>query len=111
MKRLYIACLLAVASLNAHAVGRLADVSVIDRDTGAAIATHYYKEEYWITGKPGAHYAIAIRNRLGGRILAVTAVDGVNVITGDTAWSSLNNLRPSFRRLDRDGGSDGTHVG
>ena len=85
MKRLCIAALLAGTSLNAHALGRLADVSIIDRETGAAIPTHYYKGEYWIVGKPGAQYGIAIHNRSGERVLAVTAVDGVNVISGDTA--------------------------
>ena len=85
MKRLCIAALLAGTSLNAHALGRLADVSIVDRETGAAIPTHYYKGEYWIAGRPGAHYGIAIHNRSGERVLAVTAVDGVNVISGDTA--------------------------
>ncbi len=85
MKRLYLAALIAAASPHAHALGRLADVSIIDRDTGSVIATHYYKGEYWIAGRPGARYAIAIRNHLGERVLAVTAVDGVNVISGDTA--------------------------
>jgi hypothetical protein len=85
VKRLCIAALLAGTSLNAHALGRLADVSIIDRETGAAIPTHYYKGEYWIVGTPGAQYGIAIHNRSGERVLAVTAVDGVNVISGDTA--------------------------
>jgi hypothetical protein len=85
VKRLCIAALLAGTSLNAHAFGRLADVSIIDRETGAAIPTHYYKGEYWIVGRPGAQYGIAIHNRSGERVLAVTAVDGVNVISGDTA--------------------------
>jgi hypothetical protein len=85
VKSLCIAALLAATSLNAHALGRLADVSIIDRETGAVIATHYYKGEYWIAGRPGARYAIAIRNRSAERVLAVTAVDGVNVISGDTA--------------------------
>ena len=88
MKRLCIAALLAGTSLHAHALGRLADVSIIDRETGAVIPTHYYKGEYWIAGRPGAPYAIAIHNRSGERVLAVTAVDGVNVISGDTAsWA------------------------
>ena len=34
---------------------------------------------------PGARYAIEIRNSSGGRVLAVTSVDGVNVLSGDTA--------------------------
>src|SRR5450755_1910156 len=93
VKRLCIAALLAGTSLQAHALGRLADVSIIDRDTGSMIATHYYRGEYWIAGRPGARYAIAIRNHLGERVLAVTAVDGVNVISGDTAsWDQTGYI-------------------
>jgi len=85
MKRLWIAAVLTAASFNAHALGRLADVCIIDRDTGTVLATHYHQGEYWVAGTPGARYSIAIRNRLGERVMAVTAVDGVNVISGDTA--------------------------
>jgi hypothetical protein len=85
MKSLCLAAVLAGTSLGAHALGRLADVSVIDADTGTVLTPHYYQGEYWIAGAPGARYAIQIRNRTGERVLAVTAVDGVNVICGDTA--------------------------
>jgi len=85
MKRLCIAALLAGTSLGAHALGRLADVSIIDAASGAVLTPHYYQGEYWIAGAPGARYSIEVRNRLGERMLAVTAVDGVNVISGDTA--------------------------
>jgi hypothetical protein len=41
-----------------------------------------------VAGKPGARYGIELRNATGGRLLAVTSVDGVNVISGDTAaWN------------------------
>lgn len=85
MKRLCIAALLAGTSLGAHALGKLADVSIIDSGTGAVLTPHYYQGEYWIAGTPGARYRIEIHNRVGERVLAVTAVDGVNVISGDTA--------------------------
>lgn len=76
------------ASFNASALGSLARVSLIDRDTGAAIAAHYFQGEYWVAGAPGARYGIEIRNLSGGRLLAVTSVDGVNVLSGDTAaWN------------------------
>ncbi len=70
---------------KAHAVGGIADVTVIDRDSGAVLSPHYYRGEYWVAGTPGARYAIEIRNRLGERLLAVTSVDGVNVVSGATA--------------------------
>jgi len=87
MKRLCLCTVLLTMGLfaQAHAVGRLADVSVIDRDSGCALATHYYRGEYWVAGSPGARYAIEIRNRLGERVLAVTSVDGINVVSGATA--------------------------
>lgn len=73
------------ASTHALALGSLATVSVIDRDSGNVLSAHYYRGEYWVAGTPGARYAIEIRNRSGGRLLAVTSVDGVNVISGATA--------------------------
>jgi hypothetical protein len=77
-----------LAASNAQAVGRLADVSIIDRDSGEVLTTHYFRGEYWVAGRPGARYAIAVRNQRGERLLAVAAVDGVNVVSGDTAsWA------------------------
>ncbi len=75
----------ATLALPAHAIGRLADVTVTDRDTGATLALHYHRGDYWVAGRPGARYAISVRNRLGERVLAVPAVDGVNVLSGETA--------------------------
>jgi hypothetical protein len=86
---LALACLVASATLAipAHAVGRLADVTVTDRDSGATLALHYHRGDYWVAGRPGARYAISVRNRLGERVLAVPAVDGVNVLSGEiAAW-------------------------
>jgi len=81
---------LAAFSLGAQALGRLAEISLVDRETGSVLATHYFKGDYWVAGKPGARYAIVIRNRLAERLLAVAAVDGVNVISGDTAaWDQV----------------------
>jgi hypothetical protein len=72
-------------SCDALALGAIANVTVIDRETGAALPTHYFHGDYWVAGTPGARYAIDIRNCAGGRVLAVTSVDGVNVISGASA--------------------------
>ena len=73
---------------DAHAAGRLADVQIIDRDTGTTLPMYRSHGEYWVAGRPGARYSILIQNHRGERLLAVTAVDGVNVISGETgAWS------------------------
>jgi len=70
---------------QALATGALAEVTIVDRDTGVLLTPYYHRGEYWVAGTPGARYAIEIRNRTGGRLLAVTSVDGVNVLSGATA--------------------------
>jgi hypothetical protein len=66
-------------------LGGLAQIAVVDRETGVALSPHYYRGEYWVAGRPGAKYSIEIHNRRGERLLAVTSVDGVNVLSGETA--------------------------
>lgn len=88
MKSALVSCLLLVgfaAAIPAQAVGHLAEVAIVDRDTGQRLEAWYHRGEYWVAGEPGARYAIYIRNRLGERLMAVTSVDGVNVITGQNA--------------------------
>lgn len=85
MKRLVLTLALGLASLEALAVGRLANVTVVDRETGQTLPTYYHRGEYWIAGNPGRRYAIEVRNHSGERVLAVMAVDGVNVVSGETA--------------------------
>jgi hypothetical protein len=73
------------ASAAANALGSLARVSVVDRDSGITLPTYYSRGEYWVAGEAGGRYAIEIRNCADARLLAVTSVDGVNVLSGDTA--------------------------
>ena len=87
MKRIS-ACLLlcaSVATTPAFGIGRLADIAVIDRSSGTALPTYYSRGSYWVAGTPGAKYSIAIRSRQGERLLAVAAVDGLNVLSGEIA--------------------------
>jgi hypothetical protein len=87
MKRV-ISCavfLVLATGCGACGAGSIADLAVIDRDTGVSLPMHFHHGEYWIAGQPGARYAIEIRNRIGERVLAVTSVDGVNVLSGETA--------------------------
>ncbi len=85
MRHLPLLALAAVMSTPTLAVGRLAEVTVVDRDTGQTLPIYYHRGEQWVAGRPGAHYAIQIRSQHGQRLLAVTSVDGVNVVTGETA--------------------------
>jgi hypothetical protein len=72
-------------SSQAAAIGRLADINVTDRSTSATLPVYLHRGEYWVAGTPGAKYAIDIRNASERRVLAVTSVDGVNVVSGETA--------------------------
>lgn len=85
LSRLGLAVVLACSGIQAQAIGRLADVTVIDRNTGTTLPVYHSRGEYWVAGAPGARYAIAVRNKLGARVMAVTSVDGVNVLNGATA--------------------------
>jgi len=61
------------------------DVSIFDRTAGCELPVYRHAGERYVAGEPGHEYEIGIRNRTDGRVLAVTSVDGVNVITGRTA--------------------------
>lgn len=104
MKPFCAGLLLAGMSLNALATGRLADVAIVDRGSGEVLAAHYHRGEYWVAGRPGARYAIRINNQSGERLLAVTAVDGVNVISGDTAaWHQTGYVFQPWQGYEIDG--------
>jgi hypothetical protein len=65
-------------------------ISVVDRGTGAELPLYFHRGEYWVAGRPGARYAIRARNAMGERVMAVMSVDGVNVVTGETAGVGQN---------------------
>lgn len=65
--------------------GRLLELSVVDRDSGALLPVHWHDGQAWVAGTPGHRYAVRLHNRTGGRVLAVLSVDGVNAVSGETA--------------------------
>ncbi len=67
---------------------RLAEIEVVDRTDGQVLPIYRKDGRAWIVGAPGHEYALRIRNLGSGRLLAVTSVDGVNVVSGDTASPS-----------------------
>jgi hypothetical protein len=73
---------------HACAVGSMVDVEVIERDTGHRLQVFPFKGTQYVAGRPGTRYAIRVSNRSGGRVLAVMSVDGVNIVSGQTAsWN------------------------
>lgn len=69
----------------AGAVGRLADVTVYDRTEGKHLQVYRHQGRAYVVGKPGNEYQVSLRNRAGDDVLAIVSVDGVNVITGQSA--------------------------
>jgi hypothetical protein len=84
--------LCAFAALAAAAVPGLAraqvDVEIYDRTDGRTLPVHYADGRRWVAGEPRHEYGIRLRNQTGERVLAVVSVDGVNVVTGQTASPS-----------------------
>ena len=54
----------------------------------ASRPVHWYEGRAYVVGKPGSEYQVIVRNRRGEDLLAVASVDGVNVLTGQTAASA-----------------------
>jgi hypothetical protein len=79
------AALLALCLPFPAAAGLGVDVEILDRRTGEVLPVYWHAGERHVAGEPGREYEIRLRNRAGARVLAVTSVDGVNVITGQTA--------------------------
>jgi hypothetical protein len=69
----------------AAAVGQFANVDILTRGNGQVLPVYPGGGRNWVVGAPGQEYSIRYCNRTPGRVLAVVSVDGVNVVSGDTA--------------------------
>lgn len=88
MKRLMIVAAALAActlSLPAAAVGHIADIVIHDRAQNRTLPVYVHEGRHYIVGQPGNEYEIRLRNRQRADILTVVSVDGVDVITGETA--------------------------
>ena len=72
----------------AWADARLVQVDVVDRDGGGTLHVWRDHGRPVVAGRPGARYSVRLVNTTGQRVLAVVAIDGVNVISGETASAS-----------------------
>jgi hypothetical protein len=76
------------AGPSVAAAGSLGRLDLISRSDGRALPVHHGDGLDWVVGTPGQEYSVRVCNAAAGRVLAVISVDGVNVITGDTAAPS-----------------------
>jgi hypothetical protein len=84
-KRFLAGLLLWAMAASAGAVGNLVDVTVYDRAERRSLPVHFHEGRHYVVGKPGNEYQVRVRNRTGKDILSVVSVDGVNVVSGETA--------------------------
>src|SRR5665213_3993639 len=74
-------CLGGAACAHADAV----DLTVVDRATGQPLRVWRHDGRLFVAGRPGARYSLRVTNHTDGRVLVVLSVDGVNILTGETA--------------------------
>ena len=79
---------LGVTSACAQAHGGMVDLSVYDRTEGRRLPVYWHEGRAYVAGRPGNEYQVSLRSRQSQDVLAVVSVDGVNVITGETAHPS-----------------------
>lgn len=65
--------------------GRLVELSVVDRTESRRLPVYRHGASAYVAGQPGHEYRLTVRNRTGAAVLAIVSVDGVNVVTGETA--------------------------
>ena len=80
-----LAALVLSSAGQASALGNLADLNVYDRSDGRQLAVHWHQGKAYVVGKPGNEYQVMLRNRSREEILTVVSVDGVNVVSGESA--------------------------
>jgi len=92
---------IAAAVTCAHAVGRTLDMQIEDRVTGRELPVYWHDGKPYVVGRPGDEYRIVLRNRRGEDLLAVVSVDGVNVLSGETASPGQDGyVLPAWQRFE-----------
>lgn len=100
-KKIAAAIALCAAATGAHAVGRLADITVYDRAEHRTLPVYRHEGRYYVAGRPGNEYQVRVRNRTGGDILTVVSVDGVNAVSGETAgWDQAGYVLAPYQGYD-----------
>lgn len=101
MKAILAALALALSSTAANAIGNLADVTIFDRSTGRELPVYWHEGRAYVVGRPGNEYQVSLKSRRGDDVLAVVAVDGINVMDGQTASPrQAGYIVSPWRRVD-----------
>jgi hypothetical protein len=85
MKKAFGFALLALTLAAPAASASLGEIEVYDRTAGRTLEVYWHEGRRFVAGEPGHEYQVVLRNNSNRRVLAVTSVDGVNVVTGESA--------------------------
>ena len=67
---------------------RIVHLSVLDRETGQDKPVYLHQRRYFVAAQTGGRYALRVENVTAERVMVVLSVDGVNVVSGETADTS-----------------------
>jgi hypothetical protein len=86
-RRTFLATAIAVIGLVgvANAYADPVDLKVVDRETGQPLRIWRHNGRLFVAGQPGARYSLRVTNHTDGRVQVVMSVDGVNIVSGETA--------------------------
>jgi len=73
------------SAAQAQSPAELVNLTIVNRETGQPITVWRHKGRTYVAGQPGARYSLRVTNNSDARVLVVMSVDGVNVLTGQTA--------------------------
>jgi hypothetical protein len=76
---------LGLGAVPACVAGQLGSVALVSRPDGQLLSVYPKDGRRWVVGTPGQEYGVRVCNTTGNRVLAVMSVDGVNVVSGETA--------------------------
>ena len=82
-----LACGVGVGAGSAAAA--IGSMEIVSRTESRTLPVYTQSGRQWIVGTPGQEYGIRVCNATGERVLAVMSVDGVNIVSGETASPSL----------------------
>ena len=80
-----LAAALAFAAGASAACASVGTLEIVTRDNGQVLPVYPKDGRRWVVGAPGREYSVRVCNRTPARVLAVMSVDGVNIVSGDTA--------------------------
>ncbi len=102
-KRRTFVALMAAAAMSGPSAAQATplSVSLVDRDSGTVLPLYAKAGRSFAPGRPGARYAIRLSNQSAERIMVVLSVDGVNVVSGETArWDQVGYVLSPWQSAD-----------